>query len=207
MSSDTAVNGEYFLWSMWGSIDTFLLQQVNIEKEEQEKEKENDKEKKPTWELKLINCEGHTCTLDSKSCSISAITVCLVSFGKISAGQEARVTSTTLLHASKDSFLMCKLSRIMLRSTTLWRMSLTSCNKIKYTLSISSWGSPPFLSSYVYDTDTMSLFKDTWTSVPLNTFKKHTGLDTATNTNAFVNAQMILGHCKELTTVYSHTLT
>lgn len=109
------------------------------------------KKKEPTGELKFINCEGHTCTLDSKSCSISAITVCLVSFGKISAGQEARVTSTTLLHASKDSFLICKLSRIMLRSTTLWRMSLTSCNKIKYILSICSWGSPPSLSTlWVY---------------------------------------------------------
>ena len=65
----------------------------------------------------------------------------------------------------------------------------------------------PSLPSFVYDTGTMSLFKDTWTSVPLNTFKKHAGLDTATNTNAFVTAQMILGHCKELTTVYTHTLT
>ena len=65
----------------------------------------------------------------------------------------------------------------------------------------------PSLPSFVYDTGTMSLFKDTWTSVPLNTFKKHVGLDTATNTNAFVTAQMILGHCKELTTVYTHTLT
>lgn len=43
MSGDKAVNCEYFLWSMWRSIDTFLLQQVNKEKDEQEKEKENEK--------------------------------------------------------------------------------------------------------------------------------------------------------------------
>jgi len=61
--------------------------------------------------------------------------------------------------------------------------------------------SPPFFLRLRY-TNTMSLFKDTW-----NTFKKHAGLDTATNTNAFATAQMILGHCKELTTVYTHTLT
>lgn len=65
----------------------------------------------------------------------------------------------------------------------------------------------PSLPFFVYDIDTMSFIKDTWTSVPLNTFKKLAGLDTATNTNAFVTAQMILGHCKELTTVYTHTLT
>ena len=43
MSGDKAVNSEYFLWSMWRSIDTFLLQHVSKEKEEQEKEKENEK--------------------------------------------------------------------------------------------------------------------------------------------------------------------
>ena len=53
----------------------------------------------------------------------------------------------------------------------------------------------------------MSFIKDTWTFVPLNTFKKHALLDTATNTNEFVTALIILGHCKELTTVYTQTLT
>ena len=37
------INCEGFLWGMWRWIDTFLLQQVNKEKDEQEKEKENEK--------------------------------------------------------------------------------------------------------------------------------------------------------------------
>ena len=57
-------------------------------------------------------------TLQSRSCSISDITVCRVSLGKISAGHDAKATSITRLQASNASFLICKLSRIMLRRTT-----------------------------------------------------------------------------------------